>query len=529
MSVEVHKNVSSDYPDYLRDESRLTGRAESISFPESEAEIREVVSCMSASGVPVTTQAARTGITGGATPDGGHILNLSRMNRITGLRQCGDAFFLTVQPGVLRSQIADALAAKEFETEGWTDESLAALELFGAADAWFYPPDPTEASAAMGGMVACNASGARTFRYGPTRDYVERLRVVLVNGRLLEFCRGRDTASGRTFLVKTEDGETISGVLPSYVMPKVKNAAGYYAGDGMDILDLFVGSEGTLGIISEIEIRLMPAPRCIWGVCAFLPDEQNAVEFVKKIRTTSPPPAAIEFLDTRALDLLRAQKDQNPAFGDLPPLPREHDAAVCVEYHGESEDVVSDAVMAMSDIMVGCGGSEDATWVADNHREMERMKKLRHAVPEAVNLMIDERRKTFPSITKLSTDMAVPEDRIDDAMRLYCDGLENSGLEYVKFGHIGDNHIHVNVIPKDEAEYVSAKELFLGWARAVIAMGGTVSAEHGIGKVKVAFLREMYGDKGIEEMRAVKKSFDPDGLLNRGNLFENGIRIQEGD
>ena len=178
-----------------------------------------------------------------------------------------------------------------------------------------------------------------------------------------------------------------------------------------------------------------------------------------------------------------------------------------------------DTISALAEIIAVCGGDENATWIATTAREMERMHTFRHAVPEAVNLLIDERRRTSPGLTKLGTDMAVPDDRLDDVMLLYHRALDASGLEYVMFGHIGDNHIHVNILPRDQQEYDCGRGLYAAWAKEIIAMGGTVSAEHGIGKLKVALLKEMYGEKGVAEMRAVKRAFDPEFRLNRGNLF----------
>ena len=169
--------------------------------------------------------------------------------------------------------------------------------------------------------------------------------------------------------------------------------------------------------------------------------------------------------------------------------------------------------------MTACGGGADATWLATTDRELERLKYFRHAVPEAVNLLIDERRKTVPGLPKLGTDMAVPDAALERVWALYHEGLARHGLDYVIFGHVGNNHLHVNILPRTLAEYETGKSLYLEWAEAIVGMGGTVSAEHGIGKFKVALLQTLYGAEGVAQMRAVKRAFDPEGLLNRGNLF----------
>ena len=512
-------DVAHEYPDYLRDESRRTGRADSISFPETEADLKDVLATVHAQGVPVTVQGARTGITGGAVPDGGHVVNLSRMNRILGLRQDAEGWSVTVQPGVLLSELRAALTEKTFDTTGWSAESMMALSAF-AGDV-FFPPDPTEASASLGGMVACNASGAQSFLYGATRRYVHRLRVLTVDGSVLALSRATGPqAAGRRFSLTTDAGRRIEGVLPGYGMPDVKNAAGYFARDDMAMLDLFVGSEGTLGLFSEIELRLIPAPKAAWGIVAFLPTESGALRFVRDVRAAELRPAAIEFFDGRALDLLREQKATNPAFKDIAELPSDGHTAIYVEYHGD-EEAVESGVMAMSEFMIAAGGSEEATWMADAPHDMQKLKDFRHAVPEAVNLLIDLRRKTEPGLTKLGTDLAVPDAAFEVLLGLYHTGLARAGLAYVMFGHIGDNHVHVNIIPRDLAEYERGKALYLEWARAVVGMGGTVSAEHGIGKLKRAMLEIMLGTDGLSQMRAVKQAFDPEARLNPGNLFES--------
>lgn len=521
---EIRNHVERDYPDYLRDESRRAGVADGIAFPQTEEDVQALLREAAARGLVVTTQGARTGITAGAVPPGGLILNLSRMNRFLGLRRdaaTGD-FLLRAQPGVRLSEVSAALAQLRFDfaprDEADARASAEALAALRAAGPRFFAPDPTETSASLGGMAACNASGARSFLYGATRRHIAALRIVLADGDVLALRRGELRARGRTFSLRTAAGRSVCGELPHYAMPRVKNAAGFHAEDDMDLLDLFIGSEGTLGVISELELRLMPSPGARCGVMAFFEAEAPAVAFVKAVRAAATRPAAVEFFDQGALRLLRGQKQRNPAFHEIPDIPEAAHTAIYVELHG-AEGAVDAATLDVAEMLDACGGDPDATWTASDEPAIERMKAFRHAVPEAVNLLIDERRKREPKLTKLGTDLAVPDAALDEVLALYRQGLERTGLEAVTFGHIGNNHVHVNILPVTLADYERGRALYLEWARAVLAMGGTVSAEHGIGKLKTELLRAMYGDEGLGQMRAVKRIFDPQCRLNPGNLF----------
>ncbi len=174
----------------------------------------------------------------------------------------------------------------------------------------------------------------------------------------------------------------------------------------------------------------------------------------------------------------------------------------------------------MGDELARCGGRDADTWLATRPAEVARLRDFRHALPEAVNLAIDERRRIDPSLAKLGTDMAVPDPLLGRILSRYDEDLCAADLEYVKFGHIGDSHVHVNIIPRSRRDYDAGRELYLRWAGTVVGMGGTISAEHGVGKLKRELLELMYGAAGIREMRDLKRCFDPAFLLGRGTMFE---------
>jgi len=519
--------------EYLHDESRLTGNADSISFPETEDEIRELAAYAAGRALPLTVQGSRTGITGGAVPRGGHILNLSRMNRITGLRYNpdNDRFYLTAQPGLKLQELNRALAGGKFDTGLWDRESLSALEIFARRGRYFFPPDPTETTASLGGMAACNASGARSFLYGPTRHHIRSLRVILADGGKLSLARGAGRANKGIFILNTiPDGSakprTISGRVPTYKRPAGKNAAGYFSGEDMELIDLFIGSEGTLGVISEMELVLQPVPACVWGGVFFLSHRDAAADITSLVRTdgmlnsgtqNSAQVAAVEFFDSRALELAASF----PGAG-FPKMPGEARAALYFELHGNTEESVSESFLHLAEILQNKGENAELNWLAANTKEMQKLTAFRHTVPEAVNLLIDRRKKTYPQLTKLGTDMAVPDEKLADIFARYRSVLVPSGLDFTMFGHIGDNHIHINIIPRKPEEHTKGKVLYRELAGVVLNMGGTISAEHGIGKLKPEFLEAMYGKDGITQMKALKRYFDPACVLGRGNLWKYG-------
>ena len=527
-SAEIAERHSA----YLADESRFRGRAERLAFPDSEAALAALMKAASEAGAPVTLSGARTGITGGAVPASGWLLGFERMNRVLAMAEDSDtgSFRIVCQPGLTLEALARSLARRNFEgSEQWPEAARKTLERFRAARAFFLPPDPTEQSASLGGMVACNASGARSFGYGPVRAYVNRLRLALIGGAVLDLRRGQARAGeDGAFLLRLPGGAERSGRIPSYCQPAVKNAAGYFARPGMDLLDLFIGSEGTLAAFSEIELSLEPAPETILGAIGFFPGEDDALEFVRNARKNHAGPdanplgrlLAIEYFDGRSLDLLRAQKARQGGASHIPAFPASARAAVYVET-GTSEAQLEDRAEALMEMLQASGSSPDEAWTATTGRETEILKAFRHALPEAVNQIIGERAQAHPGLTKLGTDFAVPDGAVEDLIRAYRDTLDNAGLEYVLFGHLGDNHLHANILPRTPDEYSRGKALYMDLARKAVELGGTVSAEHGIGKLKKELLKIMYGVSGIDAMRAVKRVFDPQMLLNRGNLFDS--------
>lgn len=513
------RKVSAGDEEYLRDESKKQGTAQSISFPKSHGDVCRILEQLHKDGVAVTVQGARTGLASAAVPSEGHVMNLSLMDKVLGMREEEGRYYITVQPGVILQKLNKSIAARVLDTSLWDEASLEIYGAFQKAPVQMFTPDPTENTASIGGMVACNASGACSYLYGATRKHVTAIRGVLADGRAVSLKRGEVFARGREFSLVTEDGSSVTGTLPSYQMPRCKNASGYFVHENMDLVDLFVGSDGTLAVLTEIELSLLPKPKMIWGATAFFPTESAAVAYTKALKKRDGI-AAVEYFDSFALDILRRQKAQSQAFARLPQIEEAYGCAVYTELHRETEDEIYSDLEYLSQSCTEAGGDPGHTWVACTESDLNLLHFFRHAVPESVNMLVERYKRQYPEITKIGGDLAVPDERFDELLAVYAETLLASGLDHAAWGHIGDNHIHVNILPSDPEEYRRGKELLAGWAKAASLMGGAVSAEHGVGKLKAPFLEVMYGKKHIDEMAALKATFDPKWILGRGNLFQ---------
>lgn len=506
------KTQREDFQDYLIDASNLAGgNAEKLFVPETKEEISKIVMEANEAGTAVTVSGARTGTVGGAIPFGGVVVSLEKFKSLE-IFKTDIGGIAKVGAGVLLTDLQKAVDA----------EGL------------FYPPDPTEWSCQLGGTVATNASGARSFKYGSTRNYVERLEVVLPDGDFLNLKRSDVFSENGRIEIETQNGKKISAKLPTYDQPDVrKNTSGFISGEKIDAIDLFIGSEGTLGIVTEIELRLLPKPKGILSGIVFFSNEKDLVNLVREARRTSFQARGIDDSVTR----LRAGRTQDSRRDDGVTI----DATVLEYFDEKSLEFISEKFTETPEGMSGAIFFEQETneenedglfekwngllekhnaeiersWFAVNEQDLEKMREFRHALPVSVNERIVKNKQR-----KVGTDMAVPDDKFESFLRFYKTKLDESGLEYVIFGHIGDNHLHANMIPKNDDEMTKARHLYGRFIAQSIMLGGTISAEHGIGKLKSKYLYVMYGERYLNEMAELKKAFDRKGILGRNNMFD---------
>ena len=477
------KSNPDEIQSFLSDASFIRdGHADRVVLPESIEEVAEILAAANRDRVPVTVSGAGTGTVGGRVAFGGIVLATDKLNHIKSIVHEESGGHAVVEAGVILSDLQRAV-----DQEGL-----------------LYPPDPTERGCFVGGTVATNASGARTFKYGPTRNYINRLQVVLASGEVLDLRRGdvRADAGGRIRI-----GKSIELDLPRYRMPATrKNATGYFVAPEMDAVDLFIGSEGTLGVICEVEVRLLPKPEGLLSGVVFFADESDVLGLVRDARAGADA-RALEFFDRESLNFLREK---------YPTIPGDAVGAVFFEQETNSanEEVVLSDWMAMLDQHHAFPDS----WFATNEQDQARLREFRHQLPVLMNEWFSRYNQR-----KVSTDMSVPDEAFPGLLRLYRETLRVSGMRYTIFGHIGDNHVHVNILPRNDTEGAHARELYVEFLKYAASVGGTLSAEHGVGKLKRDYLRLFYSDDQLRDMAAIKNVFDPHGILGRGNIFSEDL------
>jgi len=472
----IHRKTDpAEIAPYLKDASNFSGgQADEVWVPETR---EELVSILKDNDRLITIAGAGTGLTASRIPLSGIIISMERFN-----------FQSMVQDGTVEAGPAVNLHDLRSHLQG---------------SGWFYPPNPTESWASLGGTLATNASGSRSFKFGPTRDYVLEADIVLADGRAARVGRGQKIDRPLSF----DDGSECHFPTIDYRSPQCKNAAGYFIQPGMDWLDLFIGSDGTLCIFTQMKLRLIPEPEEFLSGILFMKSEDACWDLVIGLRSSDSnfiSPCSLEYFDAFSLTRLKEK------FSGVPPHAQaalffEQDIALKKDYEPCLEAWYT--YLESRQVLL------ENSWFAQTGKDLEKFHDFRHQIP----LLLNEENSRLGRV-KMGTDMAVSDEHFLDMMNFYRKELTQSGLAYVMFGHIGDNHLHINLLPEQEQTELASKthRILLD---QILKWGGTVSAEHGIGKLKKDYYLQMVGPEAIQELRVVKNALDPGGKLGCGNLL----------
>jgi D-lactate dehydrogenase (cytochrome) len=494
------------------------GYANGFARPATEKEVSELLS----SAPIVLPIGAQSSLTGGATPHGGVILSTERFNAI----EMVDADRVRAGAGVPLMLLQESLA----HSHRW------------------YPPVPTFTGATVGGAIATNAAGAATFKYGATRQWVDGITVVLACGCVLDLARGdavTDRVTGWTIACAHGERHVTPGAYRTPAVAKV--SAGYFSADPMDVIDLFIGSEGTLGVITSAVLRTLPEQPAFAMALVTTTSEAAALALTADLREASQETwqtgdpmgidvSAIEHMDRRCIDIVREDAADRRSDIALPPdsdvvlfvhleLPRGSSAASLFdEVERALEPGAVDTPMARLCRLLDRHGVLDRTELAmpGDKPRLDQFLALREAAPTGVNRRVgDAKRDADARIEKTAADMIVPFGRLAEMMRIYRDGYRRRGLDCAIWGHISDGNLHPNVLPRGYDDVVAGKDAILEFGREAARLGGCPLAEHGVGRspVKQQLLQQMYGSEGIGDMRAIRQALDPSGILAPGVLF----------
>jgi glycolate oxidase len=420
---------------------------EAVVFAESTEQISKVMAFANQHLIPVTPRGAGTGLSGGAVPiKGGIVLSLERMNRIVELDE--ETLTITVEPGVV------------------TDE----IQKMAAASGLLYAGDPCSSDASfIGGNLAENAGGNKVVKYGPTGDHVMGIEVVLPDGTV-DFFGGK----------------------------LVKNVTGY------DFINLMVGSEGTLGIITKIILKLIPLPEFTVDLLVPFKTVEEAIAFVPKIMIEAHTiPASLEFMDNASLRLAERFLNNELPYSDSA-------AHLIIGIEGNGREQVADEYEKIGQMCFKYGAQE--VFVADNRNTREKIWKARKSIAEAISAF-------YPDFCM--EDVVVPINKIPQLMSFVNELSQREHIETVNFGHAGDGNMHVTFLSAEKTGKVwndkveaNLKQLY----KRVLELGGTLSGEHGIGIKRMPYLPMALSQSQISLIKRVKRAFDPNDILNPGKI-----------
>ena len=433
-------------PDYAHDElGGIEAMPEVLVRVRTTEEVSAIMKLAYDRTIPVTVRGSGTGLVGAAVPiHGGILLETTKMNKILSLDS--NNLTVTVQPGVLLMELA----------------------AFAEENDFLYPPDPGEKSATIGGNISTNAGGMRAVKYGVTRDYVRALTVVLPNGEILKL------------------GAAVA-----------KNSSGY------SLKNLVIGSEGTLCVITEAVLKLVPLPKVSLSLLVPFPDMKSAIEAVPEIIRSKITPTAIEYMSRDTI--LFSESYLGKRFPDT-----KNDAYILLTFDGNSQAQVEQDMSTVAELCLSIGALD--AYIVDTEERKKSVWSARGAFLEAIKASTTEMDEC---------DVVVPGNQVDTFIKYTHDLAEEFNVRIPSFGHAGDGNLHVYICRdalSDEDWEKTLAAIFDRMYEKSVELGGLVSGEHGIGYAKKEFLRRQYGETPIGLMQGIKQVFDPKNILNPGKV-----------
>lgn len=433
-------------PDYAHDElGGIERMPDALVKVHSTEEISGVMKLCYGRTIPVTVRGSGTGLVGAAVPvEGGVLLETTAMNKVIELDK--DTLTVTVQPGLLLMELA----------------------AFAEENDFLYPPDPGEKSATIGGNISTNAGGMRAVKYGVTRDYVRALTVVLPNGEIMKL-------GGKV----------------------AKNSSGY------SLKDLVIGSEGTLCVIAEAVLKLVPLPKVSMSLLVPFPDMKSAIEAVPQIFRSKVTPTAIEYMSRDTI--LFSEAYLGKKFPDT-----KNDAYILLTFDGNTDAQVEEDMKKVADLCLSIGALD--VYIVDTEERKKSVWSARGAFLEAIKASTTEMDEC---------DVVVPVNKVDEFIKFTHALADEMEVRIPSFGHAGDGNLHVYICRdelSDEKWQDVLEKCFDRMYKKAEELGGLVSGEHGIGYVKKGYLKKQYGETPIALMQGIKKVFDEKNILNPGKI-----------
>jgi FAD/FMN-containing dehydrogenase len=451
-----------------REDTMMRGDPDAVLRARDEKEAAEALIFCNKNGVPVTLCASQTSMTGSSVATEGLLISTEKLEGVIDIGIQGGVPMAAVRAGTVTSDMQNAVSEAGY----------------------FFPVAPTSRDECrIGANVSTNVTGEDSFKYGPIRPYVQKIKVFLPDGSQKLFERTK--------------GEKPSGE---------HNRAGYFT-DWKNPIDLFIGSEGTLGFISEVTVKLLPKSPEFFSALVPFPSNMKALECLADMVKKKPPSLrALEYIDRGALAaMMTAEK-----------APRFPEGTKALLYFKEEfkDEKEKDALLERWYIQTASFAPQkfaDGVIIAETHKQKEAFRLWRHRIPEWAN---EEGRKHWAEGGgKVGSDWWVPAPRLLEMMNFFYTEAEELKLPYMAYAHLGRGHPHTNAIARTPQEKKKAEEMLLRCCRKAVELGGGVSGEHGIGKIHTDLMPIQHSSETINKMKEWKKNYDPKWILGRGNLF----------